>query len=301
MTALLGIATPLPAAQPAASAAASASDSPSGEARGTGGLLYRATSGTRTVFLYGTVHVGNASFYPLAQKTLRPLHRSEVLAVEVDLLDPGLDEAFRRHGTLPAAVPAVSIPPEHNAMVDMLLRKGNIDPAFGRRIKPDVLVSVLSSLAAQELGYTSDYSVESFLIGFARASNIKVVELEGLPRQLSMNDTMSGDERHALLVHSLRSIADGAAQKTIANVVEGWRHNDIERLLKVAASDAATEYSQNLRRQMVQRNRAMADSVAALSAAHNRVFVAVGVLHFVGEANLPDELAKAGFRIERLL
>jgi uncharacterized protein len=262
------------------------------------GILFRAVKEDKAVFLFGTIHLGNAAFYPLGPRVLQPLRRSARLLVETDVLDPGLGEAFRRYGLQESPN---HLSPEQQKIVDELFHLGAMDPRFGMRIKADLLAGTLVGFDARRLGYTTAYSAESFLLGFARALNIEVVELEGIRAQLSMNDAMPPQERHDMLVATIDSISNGEARKRIARIVDAWQSNDLERLTAMhAETGPASSQPEYFRQQMAQRNRLLADRIVEQSAAHQRVFAAVGVLHLIGETSVQALLTKAGYRVERL-
>ncbi|MDA7417345.1 TraB/GumN family protein [Xenophilus arseniciresistens] len=269
---------------------------------GEGGLLYRAVRGESTVFLYGTIHVGSASFYPLSPRVLRPLRRAEVLVVEVDLLAPDLASAFRQHGTLPADAPSLSIAEADAQRIDPMLRAAQIDPAFARRFKPEVLAMTLVGLAAAPLGLSTAYGVDYFLLGFARAAGIPVVELEGFAMQMTMNDTLPEAQRQAMLSEALEDLASGHSTRVVSRVVRGWQEHDLSLLDPEADPSRSPELHKIFVKQMAERNEAMAQRIGALSGGqYQRLFVAVGALHLVGPQALPALLERQGYRVARLM
>ena len=62
------------------------------------GTLYRIVHDGHTAYLFGTIHVGQASFYPLEPVVLRALAQSGKLAVELDIRDqPPLTAALQKY------------------------------------------------------------------------------------------------------------------------------------------------------------------------------------------------------------
>jgi uncharacterized protein YbaP (TraB family) len=58
------------------------------------GLLWRATRDGRTLHLYGTLHVGKPHWRKLGPRTAAALRDSDVVALEIDPLDPALAAAM---------------------------------------------------------------------------------------------------------------------------------------------------------------------------------------------------------------
>lgn len=287
---------PSPARVPDAAPAAAGSD---------GGLLFRAERAEATVFVYGTVHMGAASFYPLSPPVLSALRRSQALLVEVDVLAADLPQQFRRHGLLPDGAPSLAFTEADAARIDPMLRAAQIDPVLARRFKPDVLAATLVALSARELGLSTAYSVESFLLGFAGALGIAVIELEGLAAQLCLNDDLPESERRNMLGDVLRALTNGGSQRSVARIIKAWQQHDLgllEATLDPAErGDTSAALHEQFTRQMVTRNAAMVGRIVALGATHQRLFTAVGVLHLPGAQGLPQLLERQGFRITRLL
>ena len=265
-----------------------------------GGILFRATRGDATVLVYGILHVGEESFYPLRPVILQPLRRSQALLVEVDVLAADLPAQFRRYGLLPEGAAPARIEAAHRVRVDQALRSAGIDPAFAARFKSDVLAAMLALASARQLGLTSEYSVDSFVIGFARALDIPVVEMEGLQRQLTLNDGVPAQDLQGSLDEGVQALASGATVRTMARMVRAWRGNDLDLLSRLYTDANAGSTRERQRRQMAQRNEAMADFIAGRAAQVRRQFVAVGVFHLVEPASLQSRLAQRGFAVERV-
>ena len=87
----------VPSAQ--AASAPSSAHAPTAPARG---ALWRISDGARSLYLFGTIHVGQPDFYPLEPRIMEALQAAPALALE---LDPGrqgaMQEAVQRHGLLP--------------------------------------------------------------------------------------------------------------------------------------------------------------------------------------------------------
>ena len=286
---------------PCLSVAASEEATASSASAKESGILFRAWRGDSTVFLYGTVHVGAESFYPLSPRVLRPLRQAQALLVEVDLLATDLPETFRRYGTLPADAAPLAIAESDARLVDPLLREARIDPAFARRFKPDVLAGTLGALSAAELGFTTPYAVDSFLLGFARAGGVRVIELEGLKMQLTMNDALPAPRRQAILDDTLTALASGRSTRAAARLVAAWRQHDIDLLTSSDEHGTPADQQQAFLDQMAMRNAAMSRRISALGAEHQHVFAAVGVLHLPGREGLPRLLELDGYRVVRLM
>ena len=70
------------------------------------GLLWRVQDGERTSWLYGTLHVGKREWMLPGRTIVRSMYRADLLALELDLLNPQvmqqLSEGFKARADAPA-------------------------------------------------------------------------------------------------------------------------------------------------------------------------------------------------------
>src|SRR5688572_5803932 len=93
------------------------------------GALFKASDKGKTLYLYGTMHVGRADFYPLEPRIAKALAAAPTLALEIDTRrDPAaIAAAVREHGLFPAGsrgYAALDMP--RRARIEAALRKQGV-------------------------------------------------------------------------------------------------------------------------------------------------------------------------------
>src|SRR5258707_14027403 len=131
------------------------------------GLLYEASFEKNLVYVFGTLHVGKAEFYPLNVATIRALTSSAFLVVEADILDQA---AVAKTITEFAMLPSSSsldryVTPIVMNKVTRLLEKYQFPKERAVRMKPWMLASTLAALEAKHSGYDPGWATETFLLG----------------------------------------------------------------------------------------------------------------------------------------
>ena len=132
-------------------------------------FLWEVSSLTNRVYLYGTVHAGKASFFPLAAPVQKAFAESKVLAVEADITDAAAMEksasAMRLTppDTLSKHVPA----PVYERFRKQLARFGVPEPQVAQ-LKPFIAASLLAFAEWGRQGYMPQYGVDLYLITRAR-------------------------------------------------------------------------------------------------------------------------------------
>ena len=259
-----------------------------------------------TLYLFGTIHVGAADFYPLEPTVTRALNEAGALALEIDpTADPRLAAgAVLKYGM---DAPGVKLPADCRQVlaprVSPLLQKYGIPAEAVAPMKPWMLASVLAISEFSTLGYRADLAVDSYLSQQAKLRRIPVLELESMESQLALFAGMAQDEQCRFLEDSIASIEDKDQKEEAREIANAWRTADaaaFERLATKAATDPsfAARFVQKVL--LDGRNPQLADGIAKLLKQEKSSLAAIGVLHLVGKQSVPDLLRKKGLKVERI-
>jgi uncharacterized protein YbaP (TraB family) len=270
------------------------------------GALYRVSLDGHVMHVFGTLHVGLPEFYPLEPRIADALAESSTLALELDPAQPQaeLARALHSYGMLaPQDAGYEGMDPARRALLDKLIRQGGLNPAFGTRLKPVLLATMLTLAEYTKQGYRNDLSSEAWLARQARANKVRVVELESLDRQLALLDRLPGAERWRFLDEMMASIDSGAQRVEARAMVQAWSSADRSALDSIAARcDADTSISGSFVTQVLlkERNSGLAEGLLALLRKEQRTFAAIGVLHLLGKGSVPALLEEKGVSVERI-
>jgi uncharacterized protein YbaP (TraB family) len=270
------------------------------------GALFKVGDGHHTLYLFGTIHVGAADFYPLEPRIMAALQRAGTLALEIDPNgdQAGVQKAMLAHGVYHGGGPAIDdIRPEFRPRLEKLLKQYGISPASVAPMKPWLLASVLEVSDFATLGYQSSLAVDSWLSTQAHARRIPVIELESVESQMALFDRMSLQDQCRFLEDGIVSIEDKDQADDAREIARAWREADasaLEALAKKAAEDDT--YSGRFVQKVLldERNPNLAKGIAALLARDNNSVAAIGVLHLVGAGSVPELLKKRGLTVERV-
>lgn len=264
------------------------------------GLLWRIARDGRVSHLYGTIHVARPGWMFLGPRVARAIAASDVVALEIDLLDPDMQRRIAlavRGGTDDAPLPE-ALAARLRARLDAeCLTHAEMDP-----LAPALQAATLMALAARRDGLDPAYGVDGFLAAYARALGKSVRSLETPEAQVEL---LKGDPATAqqALADSLRQLELGKARTQLLFVAQLWEQGQADELARYRdwceCAETAAE-RKSLERLLDARNPALAEQVAALHAGGKRVFAAVGALHIVGPQGLPALLAARGFVVERV-
>ena len=269
------------------------------------GALYRIKRNGQISYLFGTVHVGAKSFYPLAPEVSRALASATELVVE---LDTRANDAFQRavvqHGSYRAGdsirqhISAATL-----AELTGALHHVGITVSSVAHLKPWLLANILLGLELERNGFNRVHGIEQFLLANAQEHGTAVTELESADYQLALFDTLDDADAERYLRECLRELADGTSLRKARAVMDAWNSADaaaLDALIPDATSgdSVMSRFTRNML--LGKRNPEMAARIEGIMNGGKTAFVGVGLLHLLGANSVPQLLAQRGYDVERM-
>lgn len=267
------------------------------------GALFRITRDGEMAYLFGTIHVGAASFYPLAPQVSSALAGAGRLVLELDTRANGAFElAVEKHASYPAGDHVRNhITPDTLRRLTAALHAAGIPLSSVSHLKPWMLANTLVGLELARNGFARAHGNESFLLDAVRGAD--VAELESADYQLSLFDTLGDTDAEAYLREALDELSSGVSMKKSKAVIDAWVSGDAAALNALMADTvgSGTVTSDFTRRILLdRRNPEMAQRIAHIMKDGKVSFVGVGLLHLLGDNGLPQLLAQRGYQVERM-
>lgn len=269
------------------------------------GGLFRISEHGRVAYLFGTVHMGTAGFYPLPPEVSRALGEARRVVVELDTrANDAYLQALARHGYYPTGddLRRHLSPPVLADLTGILHARG-ISVASMAHCKPWLVANLLLSMELERKGYRRDQGVERVLLNAARRHGAAVTELESADYQLGLFDTLDAAQSERYLKETLDGLLDGSAARKAQAVVDAWAAGDaraLDALLHDATTGGGVMADFTRRVLLGRRNPEMAARIERLMRRDSVTFVGVGCLHLLGANGLPQLLAQRGYLVERV-
>lgn len=269
------------------------------------GSLYQVEHKGQRLYLFGTIHIGHPAFYPLDAQTMKALSSSVRLAVEFDSRNmPAVMDAMARHAMYPLGerLDAYLSVGTKQALRRLLPRFGlSFDKVAG--MKPWMIANLLIGMDAERDGLSLQLGTESFLLDFAARHALEVLELESADYQLALFDAMPPAHQERYLQETLDEIASGAAHRKTQELIRAWQRSD-DKVFQASYRELMAEqsFSADFMRTVLldRRNVDMAAKIDVLFDRKGTSFVAVGLLHLIGEKGVPELLRRRGYTVRKL-
>jgi uncharacterized protein YbaP (TraB family) len=278
---------------------------PASVERGSKLFLWKASSPTTEVYLFGSIHLGKKDFYPLAKEIEGAFERSKYLVVEADetKIDAvKLQQLSFEYGLYaPPDSLAKHVSPETMKALGALCEKLGLPAGSVELMKPWLLSISLSSLSLIKLGYSPELGIDRHFTRAAKEKNKEILELESMEFQIKLLAGLSEELQVKFLELTLDEAAE--AKERMEKVVAAWSKGDTatleeEMLKKRAAKNAAqAEFQAKL---IDERNGSMAKKIGDYLRTKDVHFVVVGAAHLIGEKGIVRLLEKDGFKVEQV-
>lgn len=256
------------------------------------------------VYLFGALHFGDDSFFPLPDSVLEAYRQSDLLAVELDVSRLGphqMRATLDRMGRYPSGVQlSERIGPALWEQLSLASERLGLDAESIVHLRPWLAALQLVNLQVARSDYEAGQGIDRYFLDMAEGDK-PIEPLETLEEQLSLFAGMTEGEQNAFLEHTLEDLEGTGPQ--LRRMARAWREGDRSDLESVilGAFDRADPFSQTLYQRVFKtRNEAMANAVESYLAARQRVFLVVGIGHLIGPDGLVANLRQSGYRVEQL-
>ncbi|MDP5008239.1 MAG: TraB/GumN family protein, partial [Glaciimonas sp.] len=236
-----------------------------------GGALFKISRGDQVVYLFGTIHVGKADFFPLAPEVMQVLAQASKVAVEIDSSNPQLARLVQKYALYPAEQTLTDdIPHSLFQRITALLQKFHVPPTALptiRRMKPWMLATQLGLYDYANSGFKQEDGVDNYLIAFAKEQHKPIISLERIDDQLALLGDMSMSNQVKFLQDSVDILQDPARANTAMELVRLWQQGDLdglEKLMQEMANDGTFSGTFMQKALLDGRNPGLADGIVKM-------------------------------------
>ena len=274
-------------------------------------MLWQVSDSNSSVYLLGSVHFADSTFYPLDTAITNAFDHSDELAVELDMSDTAVFMEIARQTELRGKLKegqslAQVLPQDVKKQLDSICASWYLAPEVLYGYKPWSAAMTLSSIAIMRLGFDPNLGIDFYFLRRAKESKKKVVSLESAEDQIAV--LVGEGLPDSLGIYYLRSTI-GEMQvmdSSITLMMGAWIKGDdslFREAMYMEPEGSATDSLLDAQIEelvYISRNRTMADSVASFLTQDRKVFVVVGAAHMAGKGdNVLKLLRDKGFTVEQ--
>lgn len=264
------------------------------------GPIWEVKSETNSVYLLGSLHVLNPSYYPLTRSFYYAYYDSPNIVFEVDanlLNSRTFSKRLLKQGTYPKGQ---SLKKNLSRQSYQLLSKRFTEFGVNLRkvnhYKPWMVYLLHSQSQAKNFGYTGAFGVDNHFFRKARAVGKKISGLESMDYHISLFDRMSPKAQEALLLEAFKDPTE--YRKEFRQLVKTWHDGDVEDLEFVVQDfkDNPEVYKILIQ----ERNKKWLPKIQSFLTKRENYLVIVGAAHLVGEDGMVNMLLENGYDVQRM-
>ena len=267
------------------------------------GLFWKATNGTNTVYLLGSIHLASKKMYPLPAVIEDGFKASKTLVVEVNInnIDQSkLVTMMQSKGLYPEGDDLLKhLQPGDDKKLEAFCDKNGFPLMAIQRVKPWLASLMISVVPFMNAGMTADLGIDQYFLNKAKATGKKVDEAENMDFQIDLLSSEPDAEALASL-HQVLSQKSGGPSSDVANKLQdSWIRGDAEAVDKFAHADR--DPSGKDRKLLEDRNPHMADVAEKYLKGTTPCFFVVGSAHLTGPEGVVAILQKRGYTVTQVL
>ena len=267
-------------------------------------FFWQVDAGEATVYLMGSIHFADKSFYPLRKEIEDVFKKSETLVVELDihnidhntynrlLAEKGI---YKDGATIKDAI-------SEKTWLQLELRLKQLDISYDdiKSYKPGILVLTLTAVQVMQMGFEPGLGIDAYFLNKASSDvhTKKIIELETLSQQINLFLDIPDGE--LLLKESLYSL-DGS-DAMLEEMVRYWKTGDVEKMNNLLFEETLSEYpafAAIYDSLFYKRNQQMLSKIEGMLKQQGSYFVVVGSGHLIGDKGIVNALRLKGYEVER--
>ena len=269
--------------------------------------IWKVEHGQKVSYLFGSIHLGDDSMYPLPQHIMDAYQTTDYLAVEADI--ENIDQ-------MQLAKLMQELAPNSGTPLEQMLSEKTVD-RYKNYCQEEKLACqnfqyfdpwyVSFNFMARELaksGLDTEAGIDKYFLKLAK-NNKPILSLESLELQMRMFESFSIELQDALLLGAmdLNKESDNSAD---ADIIRAWKTGNVEQFvdsyLESQAGEGFSEdtYQEFLDKALVVRNKNMADKLDTLFKEGKSIFSVVGAAHYAGDDGIHNLLKNKGYTVTRL-
>ncbi len=276
-------------------------------------LFWKVSDSNSTVYLLGSLHFADSTFYPLDSVIENAFDRSEELAVEIDISNDSIVHLIaalgEKYGRLPDSLSLDSILPDSiSYRLDSLCLSWKLSLGTFNRFKPWAAAMSVEAVGIMRLGYDDQLGIDRHFLSRAHEAGKPVSSIETVEEQIYALAGIGTSDSLGLFYLStvLREMA--YQDSSVRGLMRAWKAgNDSLFCVFMNLDTVRLTPSDSLLKKQINdllyysRNRSMAETISQYLAEDRKIFVVVGAMHLAGNhENVIDILRRKGFTIEQL-
>ncbi|WP_106769927.1 TraB/GumN family protein [Paenibacillus faecalis] len=274
---------------------------------GAKGLMWKVTNDKNTLYLLGSIHLGNTDMYPMHNRIQEAFEASDDLWVEVNIVTGDMSYLEEKMVYSDGTTLKDHVTAETYEKLQKVLAKLGLPANTFDTFKPFAVSNTLSTF---DLGNQTDSNtamltgIDSYFITSAMLTGKPVRELESIKLQADLFADVPIEQQEKELNQLLDVLLTDTGAEEISKQLEQmqteWIEGDLKGLQQMLSAEGEFAEGGMNDRLVGERDKNMANKLAELleQEGENTSFIVVGAAHYALEGMVVDQLKEKGYTVE---
>ncbi len=273
--------------------------------RSFGTFLWKLENQKGLLYLLGSIHAANKSFYPLPEVMEKAYEESRTVAVEVDILKSVNDPEEIFAGYLETVYyPAGETLQKHISketyrLLTKEFERFSYDNFQLERVRPWAIAQFIEGSQTMSVDMHSNLGIDVYFLDRARSQQKRIVELESMEMQMKLFDGFTDKQQEMYLLAALKDLSHEREKMNL--MMSAWQDGDVQTMENLIndAYPANTELASYRKKILTERNKGMLGKIQNLIDEEGTDLVIVGAAHMLGPDGIVTLLRNKGYKIVR--
>lgn len=260
-------------------------------------MMWKASSSTTTVYLLGSIHLGDKDLYPLPDVVESAFKASKVLVVEVNLnkVDQAATMKAMQQTGFYSEGDGLSkhLPKELSDALDDFCKKNSLPRSMMEIFKPWVVALTIEVITLQKAGEDPTFGIDMHFLKASKEPQ-RIDELETADFQMNALASGTEQEQEEMLADTLKELAN--PKEHFQEIKDTYFSGDPDLLQKFMEKHNTPKSF--YKRLVDDRNGPMAERIAGYLKGQDQCFVVVGAAHLVGDKGIVKLLQQKNYKVE---
>ena len=258
------------------------------------------------LYLFGSIHAGDESMYPLPDYVMDAYKESERIAVEFDIIEYQKDMDLQiKHLTKfvnpgGGSIEEIIDADTYNKAVDILSDAGLYFSLYDV-YSPMMWQSLIENAVIKDVGLGSTFGIDNHFLEIAKKDRKEIIELESAEFQYDLLSGFDIETHVYLLKQSVLEYDDAVEdmKELFALYKKGDKRELEDNLFKELDDENVSKYLLEYNDKLItKRNQTMMESLEKMLTGSDDVFCIVGLAHIIGEDGIGDLFDKKGYSVK---
>jgi len=265
-----------------------------------GSSVWKVTKGGNTLYLGGSIHLLRESDFPLPVEFDLAFSLSEILVLEADVEQMGNPEIIQyllSKMFLPDDLTLRSVlEPQTYELLSAAFLEYYMPLEIYARFKPSMVVSVLSLMQMQRLGFV-EQGVDDYYLAKAKENNMQILFLESVESQIDIIVSMGDGYENEYVLYSLYDM--DSVEEALDILVEDWRRGDRD-ITELSVLEMKESWPAIYKSLITNRHDEWMPQIKNFLNSGKVYFIIAGNAHMHGPYDLINLLEEYGCKVEQL-